>query len=235
MRWALAYATNSIALVYIEGKMVDSKAIFQGAQSVALIGNGVIVDYDFMAPLVRKYDKCIAVDGGLSHCHAMGIIPDLIIGDQDSLSPEILKLYPDVPIEIFLEDKDQTDMELAISAADSPSMKKIVLFGATGNRTDHALANLHLMCRSPAKICIETEAESIFCLQGKNKLNSHEGQTISLIPIDSPPTGVTTIGLKWELHNATLDKNFFSQSNICLGSSFEISIEHGNLICCMIR
>lgn len=215
--------------------MVDSKANFQGVQSVALIGNGAIFDYPLIASLVLNYDKCIAVDGGLFHCRAMGVIPDLIIGDQDSLPSTLLQLYPNVTVKTFPKDKDQTDMELAIGAADSPSMKKIALFGATGNRTDHALANLYLICRSPDKMIIENEHETIFCLTGKNKLNTRMGQTISFMPLDSLPIGVTTKGLKWELHNARLDKNFFSLSNISLGSSVEISIEHGNLICCMIR
>ena len=215
--------------------MVDSKAIFHEAQSVALIGNGVMNNYDIIAPLVRNYDKCIAVDGGLFHCKAMGIVPDFIIGDQDSLIPALLQLYPNVPVEVFPKDKDHSDMELAIRVADSPSMKKIALFGATGNRTDHALANLYLMCRSPTKIIIETEEETLLCLKGKNNFNTYPGQTISFMPLDSFPTGVTSKGLKWELQHATLDKNFFSLSNISVGTSFEISIEHGNLICCMIR
>jgi len=215
--------------------MVDSKANFQGVQSVALIGNGVIFDYPLIASLVLNYDKCIAVDGGLFHCRAMGVIPDLIIGDQDSLPLPLLQLYPSVTVKTFPQDKDQTDMELAIGAADNPSMKKIALFGATGNRTDHALANLYLMCRFPNKMIIENEHETIFCLAGKNKFNTHTGQTISFMPLDSLPIGVTTKGLKWELHHAKLDKKFFSLSNISLGSSVEISIEHGNLICCMIR
>lgn len=215
--------------------MTDIKIIFEGAQSAALIGNGVIEDYDFLAPIIGNYDRCIAVDGGLSHCQAMGITPDLIIGDQDSLPPLLLKFYPEVPVATFPKEKDQTDMELAIETADSPSMQRIALFGATGKRTDHALANLYLMCRFPKKIIIETEEESLFCLEGKHQLNTFPGQTISFMPFGSPCSGVTTKGLKWELNNATLDKNFFSLSNISLNDSVEISIAHGNLICCMIR
>lgn len=205
------------------------------AHSIALIANGAIHDYDFIALLLRSYERFIAVDGGLLHCQIMHLVPDLIIGDLDSIAPEILSLYPNTPTKIYPTDKDQTDMELAIQAANSPTAKKIGVFGAMEKRTDHALANLHLMRRLPEKIIIETERETIFSIEGSHRFDCYKGQIISLIPIGSSPSGVTTKGLKWELQNATLDKHFISLSNVCQGSQFEISIGNGNLICCMSR
>ena len=212
-----------------------SQMVCQGVCSVALVANGAIHDYDFIASLIRNYDKCIAVDGGLIHCQAMNLIPDLILGDLDSISPELLMLYPNVPLEIFPVDKDHTDMELAINTANASTLLKIGIFGAMEKRTDHTLANLHLIRRFPEKIVIETERESIFSITGKNLLDTYPGQVISLIPIGSSPTGVTTKGLKWELQEATIDKNFISLSNVCLGVQVEISIEYGDLICCLLR
>lgn len=214
---------------------LPSQMISQGAESVALIANGAIHDYDFIATLIKDYDKCIAVDGGLLHCQVMKITPDLIIGDLDSISPDLLKFYPAVPVEIFPIDKDQTDMELAVHAANSSSVKKIGIFGAMEKRTDHALANLHLMRRIPEKIVIETERETIFSISGNNEFACYPGQIVSLIPIGSSPTGVSTKGLRWELHEETLNKNFISLSNECLAPSFKISIKHGDLLCCLLR
>ena len=148
-------------------------------ESAALVGNGAIHDYGLIASLISDYDLCIAVDGGLVHCQALQIVPDLIIGDFDSISPEILKKYPTVPTEIFPIDKDQTDMELAIDKVNLPDVKKIALFGAMEKRTDHALSNLHLMRRQPDKIVIETERETIFSLEGEKKFDCRPGQLIS--------------------------------------------------------
>ena len=203
--------------------------------SAALVGNGAIHDYSLIASLIRDYNHCIAVDGGLAHCQAMNILPDLIIGDFDSISPELLKNYAKVPTQIFPKDKDQTDMELAIAAVQGFNVEKIALFGALENRTDHALSNLYLMCRFPNHIIIETERETLFSIEGHRHVNCYPGQCISLIPIGSSAEGVTTHGLKWELKNATLNKNFFSLSNVCLHSFFEISIRQGNLLCCLLR
>jgi thiamine pyrophosphokinase len=204
----------------------------KSAQSTALVANGVIHDYPLISSFIQNYTRKIAVDGGLIHCQAMNIVPDLIIGDLDSISHEILNLYPLVPKKIFPKDKNFTDMELAIAEANS---NKIGIFGALEGRADHALVNLHLLCRRPKKITIETERETIVGIKGNQRFPCYPGQLISLIPLGSSVTGVTTKGLKWELNNATLDKNFFSLSNACLSSSFEVSIDHGDLICCLLR
>jgi thiamine pyrophosphokinase len=203
--------------------------------SVACVAHGAIHDYPFIASLIKNYDRCIAVDGGLLHCRAMNITPDLIIGDLDSSPPEILNLYPDVPIENFPTDKNKSDMELAIDAVNVPSVEKIAFFGALENRTDHTLANLFLLSRLPQKIVIETEKETLFCIEGKKRYPCHSGQTVSFFPFGSATKGVTSKGLKWELKGATLDKNFFSLSNVCLDNRFEITIEQGQLICCLQR
>lgn len=207
----------------------------QDAESVALIANGAIHDYNFISSLIRNYDRYVAVDGGLLHCRAMGLVPHLIIGDLDSIPSEILNFYPLVPTKIFPIDKDEADMELAIRAVNASNIKKIGIFGAMEKRTDHALANLHLLNRFPEKTLIETELETILPIKGKKHFSCYPGQEISLIPIGISAVGVTTKGLKWELQNKTLDKNFISLSNICLGSKFEISVEDGDLLCCILR
>jgi thiamine pyrophosphokinase len=208
--------------------------ICRDVESIALIANGAIHDYPFISSLIADYDRCIAIDGGLLHCHQMGITPSLFIGDQDSTPPETIKLYQDVPSEIFPPEKDQSDLELAIEIANAPHIHKIGIFGAMEMRTDHALANLHVMRRLPKKIIIETEKETIFSLNGSHRLECRKNQIVSLIPMSSA-SGVTTKGLKWELSGAILNKDFFSLSNVCLGSEIEISIEQGDLICCLLR
>jgi len=205
------------------------------APSIALIANGSIHDYRLMASLIAQYDRKIAVDGGLDHCHAMGIIPDLIIGDLDSANLETLSLYPNVPKKIFPAEKDYSDMELALRAAISGKVKKLGIFGAMEKRVDHALSNLYLLRRLPGIAVIETDQETITYVTGNQSINCKQNQVISLIPLEDQVSGVTTRGLKWELNDVTLTKDFFSLSNICLNSFFEINIQQGSLLCCLVR
>jgi thiamine pyrophosphokinase len=161
----------------------------------------------------------------------MGIAPSMIIGDGDSIDPAILPHYADVPFRKFPKLKNETDLELAVQSVFTPEVEKIGLFGVLGDRTDHSLANLHLIRRYPGKVFIESETETVFASCNNMDLTVKPGQTISLIHIDGPVQGVTTQGLQWELKDACFDKYFFSVSNICLTDRINISIRCGELLC----
>lgn len=207
---------------------------FLGIRSVALVANGVIRDYSLIGRLIRAYERVVAVDGGLFYCQQMNIIPDLLIGDFDSVTPELLQQYSHIPKLQFPTDKDDTDLELALQVVNTPDVEAIGLFGVMGHRVDHALNNLSLACRF-SKIVVETETESIFCIDCEKHIDCLQGQKLSLLPLNSPVIGVTTTGLKWELKNATFDKYFRSISNVCLGRSVQIHVDSGELICFLSR
>jgi len=208
--------------------------MYEFQPSYALIANGAFDNPFALAPLVRSYQSIVAVDGGLVHCHAMGITPDLIVGDFDSIPPDLLQKYPQVPVQAFPKHKDQTDLELAIQFVYRPEVERIAVFGALGKRIDHTLSNLHILRRYPGKIIFENHDESVFCVQGSQEITTFPGQTISLIQLGDVK-GITTKGLHWELNKARFDKFFYSLSNIAQGSSFQIAIEEGDLICCLNR
>lgn len=198
--------------------------------TIALIANGSIDNYDKIKTYIQNYEKIVAVDGGLAHLDKMGIIPNLLIGDLDSLTPELRQKYSAVEVLQFPQHKDETDLELALNKVYSSGITRITLFGVLGKRTDHALYNLHLL-RRYKKILIQTENEIIFSVSGSMEIACEEGQTISFIPLADPVRGITTEGLKWELHDANFDKNFMSISNICLKNLVRINIEEGDLLC----
>lgn len=205
------------------------------AKTVAVIANGSIENYDYIATLIKKYDQVIAVDGGLHHCDRMGIMPQLIIGDMDSVTPDLLSRYSNVPTSVFPKDKDETDLELALKTLNFTPLDKVTLFGALGLRADHMLYNLHLMRRYPQKLYIETELDLIFAFNSPVTIDCSVGQTVSFIPLggQGPVAGITSRGLKWELNDAVFTKDFMSISNICLQSPVQVNIQKGDLICCL--
>lgn len=204
-------------------------------EKIAIIGNGLIVDYDIIKNLISKYPKIIVADGGLLHCRKMNLSPILIVGDFDSATQSDVEFYIDVPKKTYPVDKDLTDLELAIHEAFERGAKKIALFGALGKRIDHGLKNLNLVYQFTKELVIESEYETIFAVSGEEKIDCFPGQTLSLIPFGNPAIGVTTSGLKWELQNAVLNNNFLSISNVSLGNSFTISINSGTILCCLVR
>lgn len=204
------------------------------SSKIALVANGSIQDYSLISSLIQSYEYIVAVDGGLIHCQKMGIVPHLLIGDFDSITPGLLQQYSDIPLIHYPTDKDDTDLELAVKAVEHPDLKTMGVFGAMGLRVDHTINNLYLLSLH-SRIIIETETESIFLVRGENLLNCCQGQTLSLLPLGLPAHGVSSEGLKWELNNATLNTHFKSISNICLKEMVSIKINQGELICCLNR
>ena len=202
---------------------------------VALVANGPIGDPEVLKSQLAEFKTIIAVDGGLRTCRQLDITPLCIIGDMDSAGQELLDAYPQVPRITFPFDKNETDLELAVLEVEKQGIANATLFCALKMRTDHSLYNLHLLSRFKPMLTIETDYETLFFVEGSCSIPSAPGQTVSLLPLGSPAREVTSKGLKWELESATLDKSFMSVSNICLGDSFTLSIEEGELLCFLIK
>lgn len=96
----------------------------------------------------HKFEKVVAVDGGLEAAKELDIIPDVIVGDFDTVHPEILAYYrkmEHIVWEVHQPEKDDTDTELAIKQALAMNCSHITLLGATGGRLDHMIGNIHLL------------------------------------------------------------------------------------------
>ena len=196
--------------------------------TTALIANGELDPC--LASRIRSFSRIVAVDGGLVHCHRLQIQPDYLVGDLDSCPLEILSCYPDLARHVLPRDKDHTDLEIAVEL-ELKTAPRLTLFAAWGGRIDHALAVALLLTQYPGKLTIETAKETIFALKQSTSLPCRAGQTLSLLPLNGPVTGITTSGLKWELKQGRLDASFTGISNVCQQESIHIEFERGSLLC----
>ncbi|QTA82332.1 thiamine pyrophosphokinase [Desulfonema limicola] len=198
---------------------------------------------EFSKNHVKPGDYIIAADGGAIHCIGMKIIPDVVIGDFDSLSYETLQTLkkPGTRILSFPAKKDQTDMELAMDYALSQGAEEIIILGALGARWDMTFANVLLMAKddySGASIRIIDQYTEIFLIKpgGETELSGSEGDMVSLIPLAGNVLGVTTKGLEYSLDNEIL---FFGSprgvSNLMAQKKAVIHINHGILLCILIH
>ena len=96
--------------------------------------NGTIDDYAAFAPWITEDDYLVAADGGARHCLALGLRLDAVVGDLDSLEPELVEQLTTagVLIERHPVAKAQTDLELAIEFALQQGATEILLMGAVG-------------------------------------------------------------------------------------------------------
>ena len=170
-----------------------------------------------------KYEKVIAVDGGLEAAKELGIIPDVIVGDFDTVRSEILSYYrkmEHIIWEVHQPEKDDTDTELAIKRALAMNCSHITLLGATGGRLDHMIGNIHLLfpCLQKGTYAEIVDTQNrLYLIDGEHTFRKDAvwGKYISFLPLTQEVTGITLKGFKYPLEN----------KDICIGTSLCISNE----------
>lgn len=195
-----------------------------------IIANGDEVDKISLENM--NIDYVICADGGLEKAEKLQVVPDLILGDFDSVNRDVLEKYKKSNSEImkFPAEKDFTDMELSIETAVKKGFKDIVLVGATGGpRLDHSLANMMLL-EKYYQLGI-----NIIIIDNKNKiqiiadncnmlLNKKEGSFVSLIPLTENISGLTLEGFKYPLDRVVVKRG----STLCVSN--EIILDKGRII-----
>ena len=190
-------------------------------------------------PLLRRifkeevFDQVIAADSGLNWAYRLEIRPDLMMGDFDSVEPEILEYYKkqEIPWKAFPARKDFTDSELALWAAMDLSKNgdEIYLLGGVGSRMDHTLANVFLLCeplKKGIKACIIDGLNEIRMLEGPCEMKMayrEEQQYLSLLPFMGSTEGIDLEGVAYPL------RNFRLQMGKCIGISNEIEGKEARL------
>jgi thiamine pyrophosphokinase len=202
-----------------------------------LFVNGDLKSPEKLLPQLRPDDVLIAVDGGLRHLTALGLTPDLILGDLDSADPtEVAKLEAQgVPVRRYPPEKDETDLELGIEAALEQGATSIWIVAALGDRLDHTLGNIYLLTQprlASLDVRLMDGEQEVFLIRNETTLSGQPGQIVSLIPLMGPVPGVTTGQLAYPLRHETLypDKTR-GISNVMTAETATVSIDDGILLC----
>ena len=157
-------------------------------------------------------DLVIAADGGAGSLHRIGGRPDILIGDMDSVDPSLLAQLEAAGTEVDRHpaDKDSSDTELALGAAVEAGASAVVVIGAMGgDRMDHELANLLLLAapsHAGRDLLLARGGTGVRALHAGRRLTlaGSPGDTVTLLPVGGTAIGVSTDGLRWPLHAATL-------------------------------
>ncbi len=168
-----------------------------------VFAGGEVRDYEFLKRLIENDDLLIAADSGAEHLYKIGIEPDVLIGDMDSISvhpsgEEIIKLNVM---------KDETDTEAAARIAIERGADELIIVGATGTRLDHSLANLLLLkqlSEKNIKAQIRDEKNDVRYIDSSFEIDGREGDILSVIPLTRLYIESTT-GLLYEVNNDYLE------------------------------
>ncbi len=161
---------------------------------------------------VRQDDFILCADGGALNAVRLGLTPDVILGDFDSLSDEILQDFRHQGITIikYPMEKDKTDLELAMDYAIELGATEIVVFTALGGRMDQMLGNVLLATQEnykSARIAYISGLQTGYILRDENALELYgmAGDILSVIPL-SPEVHVKALhGVVWPLDNEVLE------------------------------
>jgi len=191
----------------------------------------------------QKKTLLIAVDGGANYLHEQEIIPDIVIGDMDSIKPETLKYYRNLTeIKSYPARKNETDTELALrwcldnnnSAQTNMFIDEILFINTLQGSFAHSLGILSLLFSADeqgigAEIC--TDQETIFLLPEMWHCRGKIGTKISLISLTEKATGIETEGLEYPLCRETLFRNSTRGiSNVFVDEEIRICYTSGRLL-----
>lgn len=202
-----------------------------------LFANGEMNDPEWVLQQILPSDVLIAADGGLNHFLRLGLIPQYLVGDLDSVTPQQVGEVraKGCRVEQYPVEKDQTDLELALLRVIAEEPEEILVFGALGGRIDQELANLSLLLMPElidTNVRILSEKEQIFLITSTNEIRGKPGDRVSLLPWGGPAVGVSTQRLKYPLEFETLTPDRSrGVSNVMLEETARVSVESGSLLC----
>lgn len=169
-----------------------------------IIGSGSISDCEYIKSKLNEDDYVICADGGYDHAVRLGVEPDILIGDFDSVS-ELPKASEKIE---YPARKDFTDGELAVKYAVEHGFDEVLMLGMTGDRADHTITDILLLtqCKSG---CVIDDNNEIYLLRDSVTVYGNAGDTVSIVPVGGDVCGVTTKNLEYPLCDETL---YFGES-----------------------
>ncbi|MGO5028619.1 thiamine diphosphokinase [Candidatus Agathobaculum pullicola] len=180
---------------------------FQGRHAL-IFAAAPETEYEYIRAFLDEHREALiaCADGGLRHARALGLHPDFMISDCDSMpeveGAEVIRLKPE---------KDDTDTQGCLREVFRRGCTEATLVCATGGRIDHMLANLSLLEEAYAM------GGHLTVLDRQNRIVLHEGgcrkfkmpaayRYFSLVPLDAVLHGVTIENAKYPLRDATVTR-----------------------------
>ena len=189
-----------------------------------ILANGAFPKSDKLLTLLDNAERIVCCDGAVNKLVDSGREPDVIIGDLDSVRPELKEKYAGILIKI--SDQETNDLTKAVNWCVSNSLKKIAILGATGDREDHAIGNISLLASysKMADVKILTDYGEFIAINKSAGFSSFPGQQVSVFSLCAQ-VKITSEGLKYPLSEMKLASWWMGTLNESTADSFKISFE----------
>lgn len=197
-----------------------------------ILGAGPIQDYQTSRSFLQQDDFILCADGGYAHARKMGLLPDLLIGDFDSM-----RIPEDAGCEIdsYPPEKDDTDMLLALKSGLERGFRNFLILGGLGGRLDHTVANFTVLAYAAAhhaKAVLRDEKNAVILLRNAEMaIPPCPGFKMSVFPYGGSAHGVSLRGVKYPLKDYDMDPYCtLGVSNEILPSGAAVSVKRGTLL-----
>ncbi len=205
----------------------------------AVIVSGGKLETGYVLGEMNQGGFVIGVDRGLEFLDAHQLSVDYIVGDFDSIAPQIIEKYKackEIPLREYNPVKDASDTEIAVRLAIELGYQEIIILGATGTRMDHMWANVQVLA-IPYEMGIRAEIRDsvnrIRIIDRKTVIDKAElyGKYFSVFSLGGAVEGLSIKGAKYPLENHRLEPyDSLSVSNQCIEDKVKICYQSGKLI-----
>lgn len=200
-----------------------------------VLANGEYGPLEQYSGIVAEGDIIICADGGANYAFEMGLIPAYIVGDMDSIKPEIKDFFASqqAVVKKYPRRKDFTDTQLALSLAEELGADEILFLGTLGKRLDHTLSNLYSgidMAMMGKQVAHFSPDCMVYLTARRIVIAGQKGDVVSVLPLSEKALGVCEKGFEYPLENVVLEKkNPYTVSNTLADEYGEISVDEGIL------
>lgn len=166
--------------------------------NTVILANGLFPTHPVPLSVLEHADTVVCCDGSANALCASGMTPSVVVGDMDSLAPDLRRTLGDRVV----EDRDQetNDLTKAVKWCCQHNVERVTIVGATGGREDHTLGNLGLLVRYNrwlhAEMITDTGCFRVF--RQSSHIETYPGQQLSVFSL-TPGGKITSSGLKYPL------------------------------------
>lgn len=197
-----------------------------------IFSSGEIRDYNYLKSINFSEYLVICADNGYSHALELGVVPDIIVGDNDSYKnnyPSSVKHF------VFPPEKDKTDTNIAIDYAIEQGCKEIELYGGLGGRIDQEFSHFCLMKYAldrGVRLKMVDEINEIWMENKSFTVPYSDKKYVSFFPYGGEIKNVSITGFKYEANNITLSPGLVqaSSNEYINGGKAEVKFDNGTIL-----
>jgi thiamine pyrophosphokinase len=195
-----------------------------------IVCNGEPPSGALLRTLAAAAGTVVGADGGANVCARHGVVPDVIVGDLDSVSAATLRKCSRSLL-LYVDNQNTTDLEKALDVLVQRGDREALIAGADGRRIDFTFGNIAVLWRYCDRISSTVVGDGWYAipLRGRMQVHAPAGTVVSVLP-EGTVSGITLRGFAYPLRDATMRIGEIGVSNVIRARPATVSVRSGSLL-----